>query len=147
VEWREVDSEWTYAVMARVDAPLSRGRPVSALFKHGGMQPRYLPDYVAFFGSEGAIHINGSYAQGPLYLKTRSSEWQQLTVPDRITKALPPAGDDSLRNWMQLAREFVEGINGDGYCGYQTFREGWIYQEAIDAVRRGEGWHRLPTGL
>ena len=28
---------------------------------------------------------------------------------------------------------------------YLTFRDGWRYQEAIDAIRAERGWHELPV--
>ncbi len=143
-EWREVDSEWSYTVMARVVPAATHFQPVSVIFKHGALQPRLDPDYVAFYGSEGAIHITGSYATGPVRVKKRSGEWEEVPMPVRITDSLPRIKDDTQRNWTQLAREFVAHIEGRGYSGYQTFREGWIYQETIDAIRRGDGWFMLP---
>ena len=41
--------------------------------------------------------------------------------------------------------ELLADIRGEGYCGYQTFRDGWVFQEAVDAVRRGDGWFVVPT--
>ena len=41
--------------------------------------------------------------------------------------------------------ELVADIRGEGYCGYQTFKDGWLFQEAVDAVRRGDGWFALPA--
>jgi len=144
VKWRAVDSEWSYAVLARIAPARKSHQPVSALFKHGGMQPRFATDYVAFYGSDAAVHITGSYAQGPLHMKKRAGEWQAVEVPKRLTDALPQVKDETQRNWTQLAREFVADIQGKGSSGYQTFRDGWIYQEAVDAVRRGDGWNELP---
>jgi predicted dehydrogenase len=144
VKWREVDSEWSYTVMARLTAGRPHFQPVSAVFKHGGLQPRLDSDYVAFYGSEGAIHITGSYAAGPLRIRKRGGEWEAVSLPASITSSVPEIKDDTQRNWTQLAREFVADIQGKGYSGYQTFREGWLYQEAIDAIRRGDGWFMLP---
>lgn len=144
-EWRSVDSEWSYTVMARLDASAQVLEPVSVLFKHGGMLPRKQDDYMAFYGSEGAIFINGSYAQGPVFVRAgRTAEWEQVPLPADIVSALPDIEDDTQRNWTQLAREFVADIRGEGCSGYQTLRDGWIYQEVIDAVRRSDGWFDVP---
>jgi predicted dehydrogenase len=145
VEWKTVDSEWSYTVMAKVEAGVSVREPVSALFKHGGMLPRKQDDYVAFYGSAGAIFINGSYAQGPLFVRRgREGEWEQAPLPRDLVEDLPDIKDDTQRNWTQLAREFVADIRGQGYSGYQTFRDGWIYQDVVDAVRAASGWHDVP---
>lgn len=143
LEWRTVDAEWTYTVLARVASALSE-RPVSALFKHSGLQPRFARDYVAFYGSEGAIYIEGAYAQGPLYVCVNKKEWEEVPVLARIAESLPEIADDTQRNWTQLAREFVADIRGEDAPPYQTFRDGWIFQEVIDAVRAGAGWVDVP---
>jgi hypothetical protein len=120
-------------------------RPVSALFRHGGFQPRFASDYVAHYGSDGALHLGGSYVQGAVRLQRRGRGWEEVPIPPDITVALPDIADDTQRNWTQLAREFVADIRGEGDAGYLTFREGWLFQEVIDAVRVGTGWTSIPT--
>lgn len=144
IEWREVDAEWSYTVMTSIKPAASHRTPVSALFKHGGMQPRFRDDYIGFYGSDAAIYISGAYAQGPLYVKERKGDWTQIEMPEHITKSVPSIVDDTQRNWTQLAREFVADIRGEGNCEYQTFKDGWIFQEAIDATRSGAGWVEMP---
>ena len=139
-QWETVDSEWAYTVMARLSEACGTAQPVSALFKHGGLQPRYQDDYVAFYGSDGAIVIDGAYAQGPLRVKSRKGKWEQVKVPDTITASLAGIENDTQRNWTRLAELFVADIRGEGTDPYQTFRDGWIYQSTIDAIREGKGW-------
>ncbi len=149
-EWRDVDSEWTYTVMGRLQSEVSNNTKdtVSLLFKHCGIQPRFNNDYIAFFGSEGAIHIEGAYAQGPLYLHTRDSQkWEKIPLPENIRKSVPEIAGDTQRNWTYLVQEFVNDILGKGYTGYQTFREGWIYQEIVDSIRRADGWFLVPEDI
>lgn len=147
LEWREVDAEWSYTVMARIAPQQEHRQPVSALFRHGGLQPRFVQDYVAFYGQEAAIFIVDSYAQGPLYLCRRGQDWQEIALPAHISQAVPAIEDDTQRNWTQLAGEFVADIRGEGYSGYQTFKDGWIFQEVIAAVRAGQGWTEMPADL
>ncbi len=144
IEWRDVDSEWAYTVMAHVKPASEHRQPVTSIFRHGGMQPRFNDDYIAFYGDEASIHICGAYAQGPLHIKTRDSEWEMVEVPPQITESLPDIEDDTQRNWTQLMSELLADIRGEGYTGYQTFKDGWIFQEAVDAVRRGQGWLHVP---
>ncbi len=145
LEWREVDSEWAYTVMAHVSPAASPRETVSSIFRHGGMQPRFHNDYVAFYGDEASIHIGGAYAQGPLHVKTRNSDWERVDMPASISEAVPDIEDDTQRNWTYLMSELVSDISGEGYSGYQTFKDGWLFQEAVDAVRRADGWFELPA--
>ncbi len=147
LQWADADAEWSYTVMARITSALHQSRPVSALFKHSGLQPRFADDHLAFYGDEAAIYIKGHYAQGPLYLCPRGGEWQEIPVPAHITATLPNIEDDTQRNWTQLAREFVADIHGQGKTEYQTFKDGWIYQEVIEAIRMGQGWVDVPNSL
>ena len=141
--WADVDAEWSYTVLAQIDSPYAERQPVSALFRHGGLLPRFHGDYVAFYGSRGAIHIEGSYAQGPLHVRANGGQWSVVPMRKSITDAMPEIEDDTQRNWTQLAREFVADTLGRGYSGYQTFRDGWIFQEVIDAVRSESGWTKI----
>ena len=110
------------------------------------MQPRFQQeDSVDFYGSDAAIHIDGAYAQGPVFLKERTGDWKQIDPSARLMDSIPDIEDDTQRNWTQLAREFVADIRGEGYSGYQTFKDGWIFQEAIDAIRRADGRTEMPS--
>lgn len=148
LQWADADAEWSYTALARITPASNHSQSVSALFKHSGLQPRFADDYIAFYGDEAAIFIKGHYAQGPLYLCPRDGEWQEVPLPAHITQTLPNIKDDTQRNWTHLAREFVSDIRGQGKAGYQTFKDGWIYQEVIEAIRAGQGWvdvlHNLP---
>jgi predicted dehydrogenase len=141
--WETADSEWTYTVMARMTAARESGQPVSALFKHGGLQPRYQEDYVAFYGSAGALFIKGAYAQGPVSVKTRKGAWEEVVMPPAITDSLADIRNDTQRNWTRLAELFVGDIRGESVEAYQTFKNGWIYQSTIDAIRDGNGWVKV----
>jgi len=144
-EWRDVDSDWAYTVLARIGAPGSApGEGVSATFRHSALRAGRLPDYIAFYGEDGAIHIQGAYAQGPLFLRLGEAEWREQPIPDDLRAALPAIENDTQRNWTALARDFVADIRGASHGDYLTFREGWIFQEVIDIVRAAAAWTRLP---
>lgn len=145
LDWAEVDSDWSYTVLVRIgDRAMGIDHAVSATFRHSALRFGKNPDYVAFYGESGTLHIDGAYVQGAMFLKTDGDTWEELTIPAHIQNALPPEPDHSQRNWDQLAREFAADIRGEGGVpsgpGYQTFRDGWIYQEVIDIVRSGRGW-------
>ncbi|MBM3457966.1 MAG: Gfo/Idh/MocA family oxidoreductase, partial [Armatimonadetes bacterium] len=144
-EWREVDSDWSYTALLRIGDP---GRPedaVSATFRHSCLLPAWTEDYIAFYGDEGAIHIDGAYASGEVRLKRKGIGWEELPVPGDINDNLPAIADSTQRNWTQLAREFCADLRGEGNAGYLSFRDGWLFQETIDAVRAGSGWVSIPV--
>jgi predicted dehydrogenase len=146
-DWAEVDSDWSYTVLVRLGDPArALEQAVSATFRHSALRVGKNADYVAFYGENGTLHIEGAYVQGALSLGTSGDGWEELPIPPRVYASLPPEPDHSQRNWDQLAREFVADLRGEGYAGYQTFRDGWIYQEVIDAVRSGSGWKLVEQG-
>ena len=139
LEWGESNVEWTYTVMAKVESSMAK-RPVSVLFKHGGLNPRFNEDHIVFYGSEGAIYIKGHYGHGPLYSWSNDKEWKEIPTPQTILEGLPKIEGDTERNWECLAREFVKDIKGESFSPYQTFREGALYQQLIDIIRKNGNW-------
>lgn len=135
IEWGEVDSEWSYTVLAKLESDYKASKPVSVLFKHGGLVPRFNEDHIVFYGSKGAIYIKGHYGKGPLYLHSEKVEWKELAVPEDIIKSLPDIEDDTQRNWTHLAKKLVDDISGKEVEPYQTFKDGTKYQKIIDIIR------------
>ena len=147
-EWRAVNSDWAYTALARIGEPGTDPRDAAtALFRHSALRLGRIPDHIAFYGETGTIHLDGAYAQGALSLGRSKSDWQEVSVPTRIIDALPAIADDTQRNWTQLAREFVADIRGEGDSGYLKFRDGWLFQEVVERVRRESNWSLIPTGL
>jgi predicted dehydrogenase len=145
--WAEVDSDWSYTVLVRLGDPASPQDAVSATFRHSALRFGRHGDSVALYGEGGTLHVEGAYMQGALFLAETNDRWRELPIPDHIHRALPPEADHSQRNWDQLAREFVADLRGEEHSVYQTFRDGWIYQEVIDIVRAGGGWTAVPNKL
>lgn len=145
LQWAEADAEWSYSVLAKIDPERQSAQPVSALFQHSGLQPRFHPDYIAIYGREAAIYIEGHYGHGPLFLHPHRGEWEEIPLPAHIVNSQPDIADDTQRNWTILAQEFVADIRGEGRSDYQTFKDGWIYQEIIKAVRAENGWTDLSS--
>ena len=141
LEWAESDADWSYTVLAKLDAPRAT-KPVSALFKHSGLQPRFHNDYMTFYGSDGAIHIEGHYGHGPLHLY-KDGAWQQIAVPDHIMRDQPPVENPTQRNWNILMRHFVADIRGEEHERYQTFEDGALYQQITEYVQAGRGWREI----
>lgn len=139
LKWGESDVEWSYAVQAKIESPFAQ-KPVSVMFKHGGLHPRFNEDYIAFYGNDGAIYIKGHYGSGPLYLYGADKKWTQTELPADIAADVPDVKGDTERNWRYLIRLFVKDIAGKTVPPYQTFKEGAQYQQIIDILRRNENW-------
>ncbi|MDO6748152.1 Gfo/Idh/MocA family protein [Gilvimarinus sp. 1_MG-2023] len=139
LKWGESNVEWTYTVLAKLESPHA-SKPVSVLFKHGGLNPRFHEDHIVFYGTKGAIYIKGHYGSGPLYLWGNDQQWQQLPLPQDIVDDMPKVEGDTERNWQYLARELVKDIQGEKVPPYQTFKEGSQYQQLIDLIRKNNNW-------
>ena len=134
LEWGESNVEWTYTVLAQLESTLAQ-KPVSVLFKHGGLNPRFHEDHIVFYGTKGAIYIKGHYGSGPLYVWDENKTWTELPLPQDIIEKQPKIEGDTERNWQYLVREFVKDIKGEPFEPYQTFKEGSLYQQLIDIIR------------
>jgi len=139
LEWGESNVEWTYTVMAQLESEYA-SKPVSVLFKHGGLSPRFNDDHIVFYGSKGAIYIKGHYGSGPLYLYGEDKSWNEISLPAEIAADVPDINGDTERNWFYLIRELLKDINGEVVSPYQTFKEGSQYQELIDIIRENGSW-------
>lgn len=139
LQWGESNVEWSYTVLARLASQFA-AKPVSVLFKHGGLHPRFNEDHIVFYGNKGAIYIKGHYGSGPLYLYGADKEWRELALPAAIAADVPDIDDDTERNWQYLIREFVGDIQGEPVAPYQSFKEGSQYQQLIDIIRQNGDW-------
>ena len=137
LQWGESNVEWTYTVMAQLKSAYAV-KPVSVLFKHGGLNPRFNEDHIVFYGNKGAIYIKGHYGHGPLYVWKDNKIWEELPLPQDIKDNQPKINGDTERNWQYLVREFVKDIKGEPYIPYQTFKEGSLYQQLIDLIRKND---------
>lgn len=138
LEWGESNVEWSYTVMARIASDMA-SKPVSALFKHGGLVPRFHEDHVVFYGTKGALYLKGHYGTGPLY-RHDGDDWVELPLPQNITERIPNVDGETEQCWHVLADLFVRDIRGKTVEPYPTFREGSRYQNFIDIIRRSETW-------
>jgi predicted dehydrogenase len=145
LKWGESNVEWSYTVLAQIESPFA-GKPVSVLFKHGGLTPRFHEDHIVFYGKEGAIYLMGHYGSGQLYLWGKDKCWEELALPGDIADAVPDVEGETEQCWHYLAREFVKDIQGEAVDPYPTFREGSQYQQIIDLIRKNANWTDV-TGL
>ena len=110
---------------------------------------RIQADYVNFYADDAVNPYVALAAQGPWIVTLKGAVihdnggYGMLGFghnPAHISEALPAIEDHTQRNWTQLMREFVADIRGESAPAYQTFKDGWIAQEIIDAVRDQRWW-------
>lgn len=139
LKWGESDVEWSYTVLAQIENERAK-KPVSVLFKHGGLNPRFNEDHIVFYGTKGAIYIKGHYGMGPLYMWNKNKEWEEVHLPQSIIDTIPDVKGDTERNWHYTIRDFIKDIKGEPFNYYQTFKEGSLYQQIIDLIRMNASW-------
>ncbi len=144
LKWGQSDVEWSYTVMAKIDSDLA-ARPVSVLFKHGGLVPRFDDDHILFYGTKGAIHLKGHYGTGALSHYGADGQWTVIPTPDDIAASIPDVTGETEQCWHYLAKEFVKDINGEQVEPYPTFKEGSQYQKIIDIIRASDNWTDITT--
>ena len=142
LQWGESDVEWSYTVLAKLESPHAR-KPVSVLFKHGGLVPRFHEDHIVFHGSKGSIYLKGHYGSGALYLWGDDKTWTEQPLPAEIAATIPDVKGETEQCWHYLAREFVRDIQGQKVEPYPTFKEGAEYQHIIDLIRHSNNWTDL----
>ena len=158
IPWEEVDGDDACTVLLRLGAPGADSR--NTVFGHIHCSAVIRPHQertLTIYGAEGSLHYAGGVHFGTrpksaaqLYISRaalRSDEWVDEPVPERIFQGLPRIGNELQRDWAALAREFVAAIRGEPHSPYPTFRQGWINQEIIEAVRGGSGWRDIPHDL
>lgn len=153
--WGEVDSDWSYTVLARIGAMGTAPEDaVSATFRHSCLRKGKHEDYVAFYGSNGTIHVDQAYCQGAVHLwQEGDAAFREVPPPQALLDGLAPVTmrgnwpkgwDIVQRAWNALARDFVADIEGKPHGPYLSLADGWRHQAVIDAVRARSGWSDLP---
>lgn len=138
LKWGESNVEWSYTVQAQLESPFAK-QPVSVLFKHGGLVPRFHEDHIVFYGTKGAIYVKGHYGSGALYL-FKDKDWHEQPLPADIAATVPDVKGETEQCWHYLAREFVKDISGETVAPYPTFKEGSQYQQIIEIIRKNDNW-------
>ena len=166
LEWRACDAEDAVAALLRfgpaAGVPAAGGRrpdgaepapeaaPGAITVSYTGRAdaPASWPGSdLRLYGTEGTLlgQGYGTYTVSRYTAGGADARAEALPVPERLGDALPQLGDPLHAKWAALARDFLADIRGEAHQPYLTFRDGWRYQEAIDAIRAGRGWYDLPS--
>jgi predicted dehydrogenase len=142
LEWRECDADWAFSALLHFARPDGRAVQVCLRVNLMTTNPTSTNGW-HFYGSNGTLVGEGVFALTFWQLGV-SGERKALPVPQRLVDALPQVGDDVQNKWVALVQDFVADIRGEPHNPYLTFRDGWRYQEVIDAIRAGRGWYQVP---
>ncbi len=139
IKWGASNVEWSYTVLAQIESPFAE-RPVSVLFKHGGLVPRFNDDHIVFYGTQGAIYLQGHYGSGQLSHYGSDKQWTNLPLPEHIAASTPNVPGETEQCWHYMINEFLRDIRGETVAPYPTFTQGSQYQQFIDLIRRNANW-------
>jgi predicted dehydrogenase len=142
LEWRGCDADGAYTALLRFAAPA--GEVHATLVTGLGGHPPGDADRMRLYGDGGALLADGGRPYAVARAPAGGAPPEPLPVPPRLLAALPSVGDNLANRWGALVRDFLADARGAPHEPYPTFREGWRYQAAIDAIRSGRGWTDLP---
>lgn len=79
------------------------GHKASALFQSSIMAPSPIPNYFACYGTDGAIHMPGSFLPERVeHFSPERGTWEEIPIPQRPIDALPHHENRSYRVWNQF---------------------------------------------
>jgi predicted dehydrogenase len=143
LEWRACDADGDCSALLAVSA--AEGEVLVNMVLSTVARAPWPPNGWRLYGDEGTLIAEGFTTFAVRRLRGAAADPEPLPVPQRLLDALPAVGDDVVNKWAALAGDFVADIRGAPHRPYLTFRDGWRYQEAIDAIRSGRGWYTLPA--
>ena len=147
LEWRACDADWSFAALLTLNREGStEGDVVSGpMTATTQFPPVWPPNGWRLYGDRGMLTVDNPFA--PITVFRRRSiqdERETLPVPPELLEAAPHTGDDLVNMWTILAGDFVSDIRGEAHGPYPTFHDGRRLQAAIDAIRSGRGWTKIP---
>lgn len=143
LEWRTCDADGSFAALLTCRS--AAGEVLAdARVSDIDIVP-WPPDGWRLYGDAGTLLAEGDWTGFNVSLLCHPDATREpLPVPQRLVDAIPQLGDAAYNNWAALAHDFVADIRGEPHRPYLTFRDGWLFQEALEAIRCGRGWYELP---
>jgi predicted dehydrogenase len=146
MEWRECDSDNAFTALFQIGTR-QPNQPAQVSISATGFRATWPPAGFRFHGEEGTLRADGQFSFKVSLRRAGApaDSWEELPVPERHLAALPTVGTEFERKWTALARDFVADVLGKPAPRYLTFRDGWRFEEAFDAIRAGSGWTQMPA--
>jgi predicted dehydrogenase len=141
LEWLPCDADRAFTALLEFAAP--DGPLPATVILNQGVAVADPANGLRLTGADGTLLASGVFSFAVSRLRPGQPP-EPLPVPQRLLDAVPQVGDEFQNKWCALARDFVASIEGAPHPPYLTFRDGWRYQAAIDAIRAGTGWCPLP---
>ncbi|WP_308636276.1 Gfo/Idh/MocA family protein [Paenibacillus silvisoli] len=144
LEWRACDADGAFTALFRFRSAGGTEIPVT-LMLNTGVAATAEPPRMTIYGESGTLTVTGLLWSGITIARLRAGggEPEILPVPQRLVDELPAVGDSVQNMWCAQAGDFVADIKGEPHRPYLTFRDGYLYQQAIEAIRHGNGWRQL----
>jgi predicted dehydrogenase len=139
--WRACDADGAFSALLATGS-VAGEVPVTVVAGPRTVAP-WAPNGWRLSGEEGVLLAEGFTSFAVSRLRGADDDPEPLPVPQRLLDELPAVGDDATNKWAALAGDFVADVCGQAHRPYLTFRDGWRYQEAIDAIRAGLFWVAL----
>lgn len=138
LDWRACDADGVFTALFTVGS--ARGEvAVNAVAGTLASTP-WPANGCLVYGDEGTLLAEGDFSYTVYRLGGAGADRALVPVPQGVLDAVPGGNW-----WGALAADFVADVRGEVHRPYLTFRDGWRYQEAIDAIRAGRGWYTLPA--
>jgi predicted dehydrogenase len=145
LEWRACDADNAFSALLQFAAPAPGAPLVQVSVNTHMMAASSAPNNGwYFYGEQGTLIAEGVIPTVIVCRDDATGQGEPLPIPSHLVAALPKIGDNAQNIWAALAHDFVADIRGEPHSDYLTFREGWRYQEVIDAIRAGSGWYQIP---
>ncbi|SDW08041.1 Gfo/Idh/MocA family protein [Paenibacillus sp. CF384] len=144
LEWRVCDADGAFTALFRLSSAEGTEIPVTILLNTGVGASDELPK-ITLYGESGTLTATGFFFTGGITV-TRlhlGGEPEVLPIPQRLLDEFPSVGDPVQNMWCAHVRDFIADIKGEPHRPYLTFRDGYLYQAAIDIIRSGSGLGEL----
>lgn len=145
LEWRACDADSAFSALLRFSSEASVGDGgVQVSLVASGARAAWPPNGWRLHGETGSLLADGHFDYEVALQRGGRGAREALPVPQRLLDEEAPLETDTQRKWAALARDFVADVRGEPHQAYLTFRDGWRFEEAVDAIRGGRGWLDVP---
>ena len=143
LEWRTTDADNAFSALMQWQT--NQGEIQTTIVYGWGQPMTGQNNGMYFYGQQGTLSVDRMFCgQGISFQPAGGEQIEVLPLPQRLKDQVPAVGDFIPNRWCALARDFVADIQEKASSNYLTFRDGWRYQVAIEAIRQSPGWTELP---